>query len=166
MLVSSHISRLTILCYREEGKLNQVSLHIHYMFVINHEFPLGVSQVIYTPSMLSEPAQNEMILHLKTLEWFGGEYNGRSVSRLQRWYHDDDCYFNQDWPKFKRWMPCEYSRQVRQLQSDICEKNRDINSLLINLYPTGTNVIPAHRDSEKIFGEDFRQYTQKVRRWI
>lgn len=101
---------------------------------------------------------------LKELEYFEGTYGDYTIKRLQRWYHISMRYIHPEWPIFRRWVPCRYTDELLETQKDISNTTTKLlnadsdswtaNSMLINLYEDGTNIIPKHSDSEYIFGDN------------
>ena len=138
------------------------------MFYINDTHPKGICQVWYKKVNIID----EIILlnYLHTLQYMGGDYNGRDISREQRWYHKEGRYFHPKWEIFNRWQSYNYDSvlnfmepKVNRIVNKILYRSADItnekqdwmsNSILINKYETGDNIIPKHRDSEHIFGDN------------
>ena len=119
-----------------------------------YHFPLGISGIEYHSNYIDLVYQTQLINHLKTLAWRRGDYYGRQISRMQRWYHEKGIKFNSNWPNFKRWDSHEYDPVLTTLQNKIKHIHPTINSVLINFYDSGNSVIPKHRDSEEIFGDN------------
>lgn len=129
--------------------------------VIKNEFDLGVSTIIYKEDVLPQDIHDALIAEFQTMDWYGGDYEGRKVSRKQRWYHTDGAYFCEKWPNFTRWTANPYFPALQKAQDyvvDYVKKNFDIelpvNSVLINSYEHGKIIIPKHRDNEEIFGDN------------
>ena len=98
-----------------------------------------------------------------------GDYKGRDISREQRWYHRDNKLFHPKWGQFERWHSYTYDHILDYIELKINRIvnqtlfSKDIihdkyqwisNSILINKYQNGHNIIPKHRDSETIFGDN------------
>jgi len=105
----------------------------------------------------------ELTQYLQNItDWKGGDYLGRSIKRYQRWYHMEQSYFCKDWPEFDRWHSYKYDDKLLALQQQIYDVSKKMldteiemfDSILINYYPTGKEIIPRHRDSEAIFGDN------------
>jgi len=128
------------------------------------------AKIIYCRDVIPKLTQHKLLEYFKTVEWFTGDYKGRTVSRLQRWYHMEDRRISDKWPEFVRWMPCKYTTLLHNVQESVARyvktaaaiatSEHDLNSLahlnsvLINFYPNGSCIIPKHRDSEELFGEN------------
>ena len=129
--------------------------------VIKHQFELGESTIIWKENVLPDEIHETLMESFKTMDWYGGDYEGRKVSRKQRWYHIDGTYFCDKWPNFDRWVANPYFSALQQAQDFVQEyvkTNFDIdvplNSVLINSYENGKIIIPKHRDNEEIFGDN------------
>ncbi len=126
---------------------------------IQTDHDLGQSNIIYQE--LETDYAKTLLPHISPLTYFGGSYEKHDVSRSQRWYQNDGHYFNPEWPHFERWIAQPYTETLNELQTTIgkhvaklLESSWVPNSLLINKYETGNNIISRHRDSEHIFGEN------------
>ena len=137
------------------------------MFYVNEKFPLGKSQVWYKKVGIINTTL--LFNYLQTLNYEGGDYIGREIRREQRWHHRDATYFNPKWKFFKRWQSYSYEtpldfieQKINNLVNGVLNFDDYIkrkhmwnsNSILINKYTNGKNVIPKHRDSEHIFGDN------------
>jgi alkylated DNA repair dioxygenase AlkB len=101
-------------------------------------------------------------------DWFGGVAFGKPISRLQRWYSEDQRYFSDFWKyKYERWLSNPYEKWLLEFQNNFKMKlNRileglvmDIlpirfDSVLINKYRDGNDYIKRHKDDERIFGDN------------
>jgi alkylated DNA repair dioxygenase AlkB len=141
------------------------------MFYINKEFELGIGQVWYKKVNIID--QDLLLNYLRSLPYESGDYEGRVISREQRWYHHNGSYFNPKWKFFKRWESYTYDETLHYVESRVERISNQIltpnieyetytklnhkwtsNSILINKYHSGDNIIPRHRDSEVIFGDN------------
>jgi alkylated DNA repair dioxygenase AlkB len=129
--------------------------------VIRNQFELGESLILWKEDVLPQAIHDALLHAFQDMEWYGGEYEGRKVSRKQRWYHMDGSYFCSTWRKYPRWVSNPYFPALEQAQTFVQEYVRTqlgietkINSVLINCYETGKIIIPKHRDNEDIFGEN------------
>lgn len=121
-----------------------------------------MSRVTIIHQELKNDYASKLLPQLKELEYFEGTYGDYTIKRLQRWYHTKNRYINTDWPIFERWIPRKYTPELLSTQNEISELTTDIlkikkwraNSMLINLYTDGTNIIPKHSDSEHMFGDN------------
>jgi alkylated DNA repair dioxygenase AlkB len=120
-----------------------------------HKFALGNAEWFYQDNYLSNTEEKNMINHLEEQDFIRGDYMGRPIMRSQKWYHNSYAYFNDKWPVFDRWKACIYTPEIRDIQDKIAKKYSKvgINSTLINKYD-GNDIIPAHRDSEIVFGDN------------
>lgn len=99
---------------------------------------------------------------LPTLTYYGGKYDEHSVSREQVWFHEDIKPFHPDWSHLDRWKAHPYTSTLLSIQEHIKKTTASLlkapkfrpNSILINRYRTGQNIIPKHRDREDIFGDN------------
>ena len=129
--------------------------------IITNQFELGESTILWKENVLPDSLHSALLESFQTMEWYGGDYRGREISRKQRWYHLDGSYFCKQWPQFDRWQSNDYSDLLLCTQNYIqnyvqhtLNIDVDINSVLINCYDHGNIVIPKHRDNENIFGEN------------
>ena len=132
------------------------------MFYVNEYYTNGYSKVWYKKVDIL----NDAILfeYLKNLNYRSGDYKGREISREQRWYHRSGKLFHPRWGEFERWHSFEYDFILDYIEKEVnkivnrvlfSEKNEWIsNSVLINKYANGNHIIPKHRDSEVIFGDN------------
>jgi alkylated DNA repair dioxygenase AlkB len=131
------------------------------MFCLNRDFPLGKSVVWHGKANIIDT--KFLFKYLQSLDYEKGNYKGRDIRREQRWYHREGKYFNHKWQRYKRWESFNYTPILRFIQSRINYFVKHIirpkepwksNSILINRYINGGNVIPKHRDSEDVFGDN------------
>ena len=129
------------------------------MLNITTEHPLGQSIIYYEP--LEKDYTSDLLPHLESLTYHSGYYKDRKISRDQIWFHQSKRYINPEWPIFERWNPKEYTPNLLHIQTHITNHIKETlktnfvpNSLLINRYATGLNIIPPHSDSEHIFGDN------------
>lgn len=128
--------------------------------IIKTQFELGESTILWKEDVLPDSIHSELLESFKDLKWHGGDYEGREVSRKQRWYHTNGSYFCDKWPRFERWQSNTYSDIILSAQTYIQQYvsnlgiKIDINSVLINSYENGKIIIPKHRDNEEIFGDN------------
>lgn len=128
--------------------------------VIKHQFELGESQILWKENILPDEIHDKLMDSFQNLKWYGGDYEGREVSRKQRWYHMNGSYFCEKWPQFDRWVSNPYTDILLEAQKYVQEYIKtlkidvDINSVLVNYYETGKIIIPKHRDNENIFGQN------------
>ena len=131
------------------------------MFCLNSDFPLGKSVVWHKHT---EIVDTQLLFeYLQSLDYQKGDYKGRDIRREQRWYHINGTYFNCKWKKYKRWESFNYTPMLLFIQERINYFVKHIihpkeswisNSVLINRYINGENIIPKHRDSEEVFGDN------------
>jgi len=129
--------------------------------VIKNQFDLGESTIIWKEDVLPDTIHDALLESFKELQWFGGDYEGREISRKQRWYHVDGSYFCEKWPRFDRWVSNPYTdilmesqNYVQDYVNNVLNVDVNINSVLVNYYETGKIIIPKHRDNENIFGDN------------
>ena len=132
------------------------------MFATKTEFPLGEALLHY--ERLTKDYTYPLKPVLEGLTFYTGKYNHYSVKRDQIWFHEHNRYINPDWPVYERWIPHEYPSQFIKLQNSISKRVNEVlrtterdflpNSLLLNRYNTGDNIIPQHQDSEIMFGDN------------
>ena len=138
------------------------------MVTIVAERPLGTATIIY--EKLTTDYATSLKPLLTSLEFVEGTYDDHKVRRAQRWYQTENRYINPHWPIYDRWKPHEYEPELLTLQSVISKHvNKKLdsistltpstapweaNSLLINKYESGLNIISKHRDSEYMFGDN------------
>ncbi len=108
----------------------------------------------------------DIIEKLEEEPWESGEIKGNQINRVQRWYHQDGEDFGSHWKKsFPRWQSKEYSDWLLDLETDIQNHVNTIleeyglekvsfNSVLINKYRNGQDAFMAHKDDERIFGNN------------
>lgn len=129
------------------------------MFKSITDFPLGEA-IIYYENLAKDYSPNLLPI-LDSLTYYTGKYNDYSVKRDQIWFHQHKRYINPTWPIFERWIPHEYPEQFVKLQSELTTHIQlakigkfTPNSLLLNKYNNGKNIIPKHQDSEEMFGDN------------
>ena len=129
--------------------------------VITNYFELGESTIIWKDDVLPDFLHETLVQSFQEAQWHGGDYEGRKVSRKQRWYHTNGSYFCDKWPNFERWRSHSYTDSMLEAQSYIQSYVKkefnidiDINSVLVNYYENGKIIIPKHRDNEEIFGDN------------
>ncbi len=129
--------------------------------IVKTNFDMGESIILWKENILPDSIHDELIESFKELTWFGGDYEGREVSRKQRWYHIDGSYFCDKWPIFDRWVSNPYTEILLKAQAyvqdyvkNVLNIDVDINSVLVNYYENGKIIIPKHRDNENIFGDN------------
>lgn len=110
----------------------------------------------YIPNFLSNTELETLESWLKTLKFHHGtKKNNEKINRKQIWFQEEGKYFCSEWKhKYPRWTSREYSDILEQIQQKIQVKLQPkLNSCLINLYETGNDFIPPHRDTHLSFGE-------------
>ena len=124
---------------------------MHY----SHEFDLGKAGWFYHDDFITKEEECKLLDHFADLDFVRGDYLGRDIMRSQKWYQNDNAYFNHRWPVFDRWKSCSYTPIIREFQDKISTKfpEAKINSTLINCYKD-SDIIPPHRDSEDVFGDN------------
>ena len=133
------------------------------MFYINSSHSNGKSVVWYKKMNIIEECI--ILNYLKSLNYKKGDYKGREICREQRWYHRNGKLFHPKWGDFERWRSFEYDvildyieKKVNNTVNNVLFENSKFkwysNSILINKYENGYNIIPKHRDSEVIFGDN------------
>ena len=129
--------------------------------IIRNQFELGESVILWQENVLPDSIHDALMMTFPSLEWFGGNYEGRKVSRKQRWYHEDGAYFCETWPRFDRWQANPYFPALTAAQEHVqayidthLGSSTKVNSVLMNAYENGSIIIPKHRDNEEIFGEN------------
>ena len=140
------------------------------MFYIDNIHSNGSSKVWYKKMNILD--HSILLDYFKKLKFQKGDYKGREISREQRWYHRDEKLFHPKWGEFERWHSYKYDHILDYIEKkinsivnqalfskDIVQCNEDTykwfsNSILINKYENGNNIIPKHRDSETIFGDN------------
>ncbi len=127
------------------------------------KFPLGNTFLHYFTLKNCEINKDEIFSYLQSFDFCSGDFLGRKVTRTQRWYHDSSEYFNNKWPVFNRWKAVENDNFLTNLKNKVISiaKSKvsipdtvNFNSFLINKYHNGSSIIPKHRDSEEIFGDN------------
>lgn len=141
--------------------------------IYNKEANGEYSVFITIPNFLDSKEQIDFLNNLQAIEdWKGGEFFGNSISRLQKWYHDDGNYFSKKWVNqdIQRWKSHEHEQWLLELRKKVqltvnrlfetelekfsgCNKP-SINSSLLNFYRDGSDFINYHKDDEQIFGDN------------
>jgi alkylated DNA repair dioxygenase AlkB len=119
----------------------------------------------YLPNFITKEEEEEIYNYLeKTSDFVENPKMNTGISRLQKWYHKEQKYFCPLWKeRYPHWMSFEMDNtiiklidKIQSFISDFAKINKmqlpNINSCLINKYPTGENFIAPHRDSELSFG--------------
>ena len=94
----------------------------------------------------------------------GKTYYGTMIKRKQIWCQSEGKYFSKSWKseEFDRWKSQTYHGEIKKLQDYIQEylseniegiKIPHINSVLINRYDNGNDIIKPHRDNLSTFGD-------------
>lgn len=127
----------------------------------------GQSIFIYIPNILNEEIYNNTKNYLQNIDdWkCGKSYNNTFIKRKQKWFQKDNQYFCKKWKiKQDRWKSHDYNEVLFNLQNIVQKEIRkhifkskniqipNYNSILINYYENGNNLIPPHRDSVDSFG--------------
>lgn len=130
------------------------------------------SIIIVIKNFFKAKKKNNILKKLDDIDdWHVGLAFGRTIPRLQRWYHVDGKPFSPFWKKkYKRWNSNKYEKWLFEFQQNIetelhkilepfCEKhpslkNVNFNSVLINKYVDGTHFIRQHKDNEMIFNNN------------
>tara|TARA_A100000164_G_C21859007_1_gene749055 strand:+ start:529 stop:1179 length:651 start_codon:yes stop_codon:yes gene_type:complete len=122
---------------------------------------------IYIENILDKINYNLLKDNLKKMnDWEEGlSYDNREIKRLQKWYQVDNNSFCKKWEKkYKRWESHDYNNLLFNIQDIINKKVLEIlpvgeniqkplyNSILINLYRDGNDIIPPHQDNYNSFG--------------
>ncbi len=118
----------------------------------------------YIPNFLQKEEEKKLFKYLEETNDFmpNIKYND-GISRLQKWHQIDNKYFCPIWKeRYPHWSSFEIDETVSGLinkmqgfVSSIPHINvPNINSCLINKYPSGENFIALHRDSILSFGEN------------
>ena len=99
-------------------------------------------------------------------DWKEGQtYDNKNIQRLQKWYQVDNNTFCKKWKnKYDRWESHHYNKLLFDIQNIINKKTLDLipidfgiqkpkfNSILINYYRNGSDIIPNHQDNHHSFG--------------
>ena len=126
----------------------------------------GQSLFIYIPNFLNYEYYQKIKIYLNnTNDWKGGlSYNNTSIKRKQKWFHKNNQYFCKKWKNRQpRWESHKYNDlllNVQNIVEDMVQKilpnnikKPKYNSILINYYENGNQIIPPHQDSKESFGE-------------
>jgi hypothetical protein len=146
------------------------------MNIYSHREIDGTDSVfIEIKDWLSPDLSMKIKKHLDDIDdWKHGNLWGKSICRLQKWFHDDGRYFSDFWhdQTHARWMSHDHDEWLIMLRDMIqTELNHifleivpkfgfagcnlpSINSTLLNYYRDGGDIIRHHRDDEKIFGDN------------
>jgi len=130
---------------------------------IIEEHESSPSVFYYIPGFMDKKEQKDMLTYLDNNQDFvpNLKYNNK-ICRLQKWYQTEQKYFCPLWrDRFPQWESFEMDATITSLINKVQDFVQtipnitipQINSCLINKYPTGDNVISPHRDSELSFGE-------------
>ena len=130
-----------------------------------------VSFIYYEKDIFTELEKKSLWDWLNNMNGFtSGDVNGKQVSRRQKWCHMDNYYFEPSWKhRFKRWESQPYDDTLLELQKQIQSKINKIhdhlpdnvrcniekpvfNSVLLNHYENGNNIITKHSDNQNVFG--------------
>lgn len=109
----------------------------------------------YFPNFLSKLEIDTLESWLKTLNFHQGtKKNNIQINRKQIWFQEDGKYFCSQWKNiYPRWTSHEYTDILIAIQDKINNiTNKKTNSCLINLYETGNDFIPPHKDTHLSFG--------------
>ena len=147
----------------------QLAIEIHTVKEIDNTFSI----IIYIKNIIDDTLHNQTLQHLSSIptdDWRAGFVGDHQIRRLQRWHHHDDKVFCDKWANsYDRWNPIAYDDWLLHLEQtlqdavqkyvgDIITKFKgaplNFNSVLVNKYCDGTHFIHAHRDSERIFGDN------------
>ncbi len=118
----------------------------------------------YFPNFLDKQEEKDIFKYLEKTDDFmpNMKYND-GVSRLQKWHQIDNKYFCPIWKeRYPHWSSFDIDDTVASLIKKMQEfitsvpniTIPQINSCLINKYPSGENFIALHRDSALSFGEN------------
>jgi alkylated DNA repair dioxygenase AlkB len=122
---------------------------------------------IYIENVLEKKNYNLLKNELKKMnDWEGGKIDdNKRIQRLQKWYQVDNNPFCKKWKtKYKRWESHIYNNLLFNIQDIINKKVLELlpvddfiqkplyNSILINLYRNGNDIIPPHQDTHISFG--------------
>ena len=129
-----------------------------------HKDDEGCSMFYYIPNFLNELEQIEIKRYLEQTNDFIPSYKyNEGISRFQKWFHIKQKYFCPDWKvRYPQWTSFEMDDTIKSLIKKVQDyvnnipdvKKPDINSCLINKYPTGEHFIAPHRDTPLSFGEE------------
>jgi len=137
------------------------------MIEIVPELDNEYSVFMYIPNFLDTHYYNTLKKELDdTSDWKNGiSSHGNQIQRSQKWYQKDNYPFCKSWNKqYDRWQSHNYTDILNKIQDIINNriveelpklKNIQIpeyNSLLINYYKNGNNLISAHKDNHLSFG--------------
>ena len=122
---------------------------------------------IYVENILDKKNYNLLKKELEKMnDWkIGKTYDNKEIQRLQKWYQVDNNIFCKKWKKkYKRWESHKYNDLLFKVQNIINKKVLELlpmnnliqkpiyNSILINYYRNGNDIIPAHQDNYISFG--------------
>ncbi len=125
---------------------------------------INPSVFYYIPNFLTNDEEKLMFDYLETTNDFQSNpkyTNG--ISRMQKWYHVEQKYFCPMWKeRYPQWMSFPMDPTIHSIIGKVQAYIQtiphvsipNINSCLINKYPTGEHFIAPHRDSPLSFGEE------------
>jgi len=87
---------------------------------------------LYYKNVLDKENYDLIYNFLQNMDDFkGGETSyGRTIPRLQKWYHTENLYFSKDWKTsnlYKRWISHNYERILIELQKKMQLKIINLN---------------------------------------
>lgn len=109
----------------------------------------------YCPNFLSKTEIHALELWIKTLTFHQGtKKNNIPINRKQIWFQEEGKYFCKEWKhSYPRWTANNYTEILSSIQNKINKHSKKTtNSCLINLYETGNDFIPPHKDTHLSFG--------------
>jgi alkylated DNA repair dioxygenase AlkB len=109
----------------------------------------------YIPNFLSKTEIYSLESWIKTLTFHQGtKKNNTPINRKQIWFQEDGKYFCSQWKDaYPRWTSHDYNEILMLVQNKINKHTKKkTNSCLINLYETGNDFIPPHKDTHLSFG--------------
>ena len=127
----------------------------------------GQSIFIYIPNFFNYSTYSKIRKYLdNTNDWKEGfSYNNTKIKRKQKWFHINNEYFCKKWKSRQpRWESHDYNILLLNIQKIVEDKVKEIipegknikipnyNSILINYYENGNQIIPPHKDSKESFG--------------
>jgi len=138
-----------------------------------YEVDKSYSVIIHIKNFFSTNEKKILLQNLDSIDnWETGEAFGNPIRRIQKWHHIDDKNFGTHWKKnYPRWTAKPYNNWLLKLQNRMqIEINKilmehnlyqkyqisqlNINSVLMNKYRDGSDGFKAHKDDEKIFGNN------------
>ncbi len=125
---------------------------------------INPSVFYYIPNFLTNDEEKLMFDYLEaTNDFQSNPKYSNGFSRFQKWYQVDKKYFCPEWKeRYPQWtsfpMDLTVHDIINKVQNYISNIPHisipNINSCLINKYPTGEHFIAPHRDSAISFGEE------------